>query len=526
MSEVRESLSPGSESHIPPQPASPEMRLACMGSVACSRVCRHLNPDAQTTDAANGLPLEQSCDTISNLPYYFQDKSPTEIAASANELKQILAIPIIAGLEHGQAEDEARTMLLQLNSLRNSFDDLLVAKLKSQSTPRFIVLAKEKEYEEAQASVCADLTKDPSEDSSEEELSKDEIVIKQLLRDQARGFYDNRTLQREGLLFDTYAQQVMIKMAETMSFGYHVGLSGEPGIAKTNIAKHIARLNTLANRDVDDCRDTEPILLNFSSTSESELLITEQTLEDGTLGKELGDIARAMEEGLGIVLDEYNGLTADQQILLNDLLLKKPGSLVKIAGKEITIAKGFSVIATINPLTDTQGNRRQGRQQQDSAGAARFKRIDVHYPGSTAYQNAGGNAKESLSRIFMAQWVNHYGWQGIWNHDNESTSPSNLEVREKVVGFIAELAERATSPAQESSSMLSVGSAVPIIAECITPRDFYRLLEPVFAFNTDPSAKVIEAIIEKTDQISNSNNGHVLSTTAKQVIEELKTRHL
>lgn len=497
------------------QSVQPVVRLACMGAMACNRVCKY-NSDVQITDNSEGMPLEKSCSKLAEISAKLAEGT-LEATHESNELIGATIVRGVGKLDKDQVEEQSTIGINQLQNLRKSFDDLLMTKLKSASLPRFKVKQAEEDHTKAEESVNSDIP---------EGLSEDEKIPLLLVRDHARGFYDMHTLKEEGVLFDSYARGVMLQMAEKIALGYHVSLSGEPGVAKTTLAIQIARLNTLAHRDEDDQSNAEPIVLNFSSTKEAESLLVKQTFEDNTLGEELAEIAKAMQDGRGVILDEYNGMTPDQQIFFNDLLLKKPGQKVTLAGQEITIAKGFSVIATSNPLTDTQGNRRQGRQQQDSAGAARFERIDVHYPGSKAYEAAGGNAKEALSRIFMAQWVNHYGWQSVWQQFNNESSTTSLESRSKVVDFISELARLATSPPEESTSLLSSNSALPIISECITPRDFYKLLDYTFASNEDPADKIIENVKVKTDQIVNSNNGHILSVKAKDVIEATKTRCL
>lgn len=500
---------------VPQQPEAtpttqPNLRLACMGSAACARVCKFLDTSTQKTSKENGIPFEQNCNTLESIYGYLQGDNgePGEYRSSVIELIRATNLPSSSKFNQAQTAEDVTIAITQLQEAQDSFDALLQTKLHAQSKPRAIIRHDEEKYMEAVAAVNADIPK---------ELPDDQKFAKLLIRDQARGFYDRKTLKDHGIMFDGYVRQIMLDMAEKMAAGYHIDLSGEPGVAKTTIAKYMARLNTLARRSDDDTRDAEPIVLNFSSTSEAESHVTEQTYKENTLGKELSDIARAMQDGRGIVLDEYNGLTADQQIFFNDLFLKKPGDTLTIAGQKITIADGFSVIATKNPMTDTQGNRRQGRQQQDSAGAARFERIDICYPGSKAYQAAGGNAKEALSRIFMANWTNHYGWASLGEND--------LKTRGNIVAFIGELADMATSPPEDTSSMIASTSSAPIIAECISPRDFSRMLHAKFMSSSNPSEDITEAIKIKVDQIVNSDNGHILGTKAKEAVAKLQERH-
>lgn len=474
------------------------IRLACMGAVACKRVCSFMNPNGIRRDLSDGIPGEQECTLLESLDTLNEP-------AAVMELVDATALPRFESsiFSSDEVTDEVAATLERHVLINEAFNDLLRVTFLSRQQPRFIREAVGRTYNDA----CRETPIDSS-------FADDKKIALQLVRAQARGFYDLQTLQGDGILFDAYARTTMLAMAEKMALGYHVSLSGEPGIAKTTLAKYVARANSLAHHG--DASEVEPIVLSFSSTSEAAAHLSLQTFAGGTLGEELGDIALAMRQGRGVVLDEYNALTADQQILWNDLLLRKPGDVVTIAGQRIVIAPGFSVIATLNPMTDTQGNRRQGRQQQDSAGAARFERVDVFYPGSEAYKAAGGNAKEALSRLYMANWANYYGWR--------APDPGMLTRMSEVIGFVAELANLATSPQQNGTGVLAQTTGIPLIAECITPRDFDRLLGTSFNASTSPDA-LDGAIAKKIDQLLTSNNGHLLGDQAKGAVRELQVRY-
>lgn len=467
----------------------------CMGAAACERVCSYVGDPALETAADPTIPLEKTCAVLEDTESLDADN-----IGALKELLSSTLLPEIDGMTSAEVVHEATETISQLQAEQTAFDDYLSSVLKRE--PRFVLDEKRKAYTEA--------SKEPA---FSEGLTDEEVSARRLVRNQARAFYDLHTLENEGVLYDTSSREIMSEMAQKIALGYHVSLSGEPGIAKTTLAKHVARLNTAAHNPGGQ---VEPLVLSFSSTSEAEAQVSEQTFEDGTLGQELGRIAKAMQEGQGVVLDEYNGITADQSIFLNDLLLKKPGDVVKIAGKNVTIKEGFVAIATLNPMTDTQGSRRHGRQQQDSAGAARFERVDVHLPGAPGYW---GDAKETMRRLAMANWANNYGWR--------IPDASQLHTLTQLSEFTTELAEKATKPHEDGSGHSDLAKRIPLIAECITPRDLSRILASTmsYASPSEVGYAIRSAIAERTKQIIHSNNGHILSSKAIDVVEELQRRH-
>lgn len=481
-----------------------EPSLACMGAAACSRICEY-GGDFENSDIVGGLPLEQSCSNLEDLEV-FKDMSPS----AQVDLVRTTLLPTI---ELGPTKErdttamldvktEVHTTIESLQVEQAAFDEYLEAIL--QKAPRYVLKDKKDALQEA---------KPPS---LPEELDDESKTSIQVVRNQARAFYDLDTLKADGILYDQSARATMERASQSIALGYHVALSGEPGVAKTTLAKHVVRLNALAHHGHDAPEELlEPVVLSFSSTSEAESNISEQTFEDNTLGKQLGVLAEAMQQGRGVVLDEYNGMSADQSIFLNELLLRKPGDTVVIAGHKITIENGFCVIATLNPMTDTQGNRRHGRQQQDSAGAERFDRIDVELPGSPAYE---GNARETIHRLFMSSWVNHYGWQ--------LPSTQQLELARETTQFITDLAEKATKPVEDGTGVVARVS-VPLISKCITPRALGRLLNKsmTHAELSDVDRSVRRAITEDTNNILKSNNGHILSSGARDAVTELLRRN-
>ena len=180
--------------------------------------------------------------------------------------------------------------------------------------PRFELARRQEAYEVASQPYESAQTPDQVTDEEKGAIS--------VFHAQLRGFFDRSTLQNSGLLFDKSMRSVMETGAREIGIGHHIKLVGEPGIAKTTLAKYLALLNARAHHPNVSGSLIQPVVVSFSSTSEAEAHVNEQTFEDGSLGSRLGDIADAMKRGIGVVLDEQNGMTADQQIFFNDLLLK------------------------------------------------------------------------------------------------------------------------------------------------------------------------------------------------------------
>jgi hypothetical protein len=285
------------------------------------------------------------------------------------------------------------------------------------------------------------------------------------------------------------------------------------------VAKFIGRINARANHPDLEETDLEPILISFSSTSEAEAQLVQQTFEDGTLGEAPAKLAEAARKGIAVIFDEDNALTADQKIFFNDLLLKKPGQTITVAGEVITIQPGFSIIATRNAMTDTQGNRRQGRQQQDSAGDARLSRIDVPLPyqsstGSDAYETTR-RGDETIGRLFFARYVDNFGWK--------LPSADIMNLFTDVKQLVAKLVVKATEPPVNVVGSGVSAQARPELAGCLSPRELDRILEVTFKHSSpDKVAKNTRiAIRNAVQQIVNSDNGHYVSPAAKKAVDKL-----
>lgn len=469
--------------------------VACMGTSACRRVCDFVSSNNQTRDANSScaLPHERECTVLDNVA--------DQTRETATELLAAVTIPELRALKGEELVNEARNYLDYLVKADVAFGDYLQALLRGTNQPRFAIDTALQKYE---TSKQYDSEYTPVTDEDKEELLAFHGVL--------RGFHDYHNLKSYGLLFDSAMRQMLEQASREIGVGHHIKLVGEPGIAKTTFAKYLAHQNAIAHNPDVSASDLIPTVISFSSTSEAESQMTEQTFVEGTLGSQLGKIGKAMKEGRGIVLDEQNGMTADQQTYFNDLFLKKPGQEVTINGETFKVANGFCVIATLNAMTDTQGNRRHGRQQQDSANAARFSRLDFKYPYQNGYE---GNSDETVSRIFFAHYVDNFGWH--------LPDVEMINLLDSIKEIMSNITRMATEPSKDATTTsITANQARPDLAECISPRDLARILELGFAYgdNSNAVSSIRKLIFTKVQQILSSDNGHFVSQMTKDAVNQ------
>jgi hypothetical protein len=95
----------------------------------------------------------------------------------------------------------------------------------------------------------------------------------------------------------------------------------------------------------------------------------------------LGPLLLAMQQGRPFILDELNAIPHHTLIIMNDLLMRRPGDTVKAPIPEATpfkVEKGFCVIATGNYKPE-DGLSYIGRQPLDSAFLSRFAVVSYDY---------------------------------------------------------------------------------------------------------------------------------------------------
>lgn len=97
----------------------------------------------------------------------------------------------------------------------------------------------------------------------------------------------------------------------------------------------------------------------------------------------LGSVLTAAQNGWPVLLNEYNALSPNTALALNDLLEGKPVYIEQI-GRTITPKKGFKIIATVNPESP---GLYAGRHTQDTSNDDRFWAYSVDYPAADVETN-------------------------------------------------------------------------------------------------------------------------------------------
>ncbi|MDE1724811.1 MAG: AAA family ATPase [Thaumarchaeota archaeon] len=116
---------------------------------------------------------------------------------------------------------------------------------------------------------------------------------------------------------------------------------GPKGTGKTTLVREFAEKKGIKLESI-----------NFSLRTRESHLVGAKTLENGAIGFEQGILVKSMKEGNMLYLDEINSAEADVLLRLDEALDDRRQIVLKESGGEvIKAAKGWFVIATINPLS-------------------------------------------------------------------------------------------------------------------------------------------------------------------------------
>jgi MoxR-like ATPase len=325
----------------------------------------------------------------------------------------------------------------------------------------------------------------------------------------AQAIFDAFTLENYGLLFDDQATDVINRVVGNVMDGKPTLLVGEKGLAKTQIARFVARMV-----DGDDDKLT-PILISGHGSMMSDELMGKTGIENGSTVFRDGKLVAAMKDGRVPILDEVN--LSDQMIMMRmqDILLKRPGDKIILQenGHEaIEVQPGFAAIATANEYAN--------REQLDTAFRDRFDVIRLNYPDNTT-THITANPVNLLRLGFAASLLPN-------GELSKHAEHSDIEKLAKIAHATQRLY---TLPAREITSTMGddklvvgdvLDDAEPLMTDCITPRTVYDIVKRASGGNKPGQtigAHLERAIISLDQGTSNHNQGY-----AKQLLKLIEKK--
>jgi len=140
---------------------------------------------------------------------------------------------------------------------------------------------------------------------------------------------------------------------------------GPKGTGKTTLVREFAAMKKIKLESI-----------NFSLRTRESHLVGSKTLENGAIGFEEGILVKSMKDGNMLYLDEINSAEADVLLRLDEALDDRRQIVLKESGGDvIKAAKGWFVVATINPLSHV------GTKELPPQLLSRFPiRIRLEYP--------------------------------------------------------------------------------------------------------------------------------------------------
>ncbi|MGD9606233.1 MAG: AAA family ATPase [Leucobacter sp.] len=185
-----------------------------------------------------------------------------------------------------------------------------------------------------------------------------------------------RAQLRSGLLLTGQMRGIIAEALPSLLSGEPMLLVGETGGAKTALAEHLSRAGV----------GREPELVSgYGDITGAQLIGTHELRAEGgaTVSAFVpGPLLRAMVEGRPLILDEVNAMPPEFLKRLNRILQLRPGDEFAVqedAGRRVTLAHGFAIIATANEQTPHRyrGLDRLSAELINRFGANAYR---VHYP--------------------------------------------------------------------------------------------------------------------------------------------------
>ena len=303
---------------------------------------------------------------------------------------------------------------------------------------------------------------------------------------------------RQGLVRTDQMQSIIRESLPALRRGEPLLLVGETGGAKTALAEYLAHneLNMMSE-----------LVSGYGDITSSQVIgTTELRAESGATRSEFvaGPMLRAMTDGHPLILDEINAMPPEFLKRLNRVLQLRPGDRFAVqenAGRPVTIAEGFVIIATANEQTP---HRYRGIEPLSAELLNRFgaNSYRVRYPDSQA---SFSDFPRENALLAAAAVVNRHG------EFDESVSPDEIE-RVARAAFISQQVFTGTRGEGFSdfvSSERTIDGRPGLEESVLAPRTLVSILEKVTG--SAGAVTVEQALTRFVEGVLHREDRHVLT---------------
>ncbi len=378
------------------------------GSVTQDEVIRHLD-DVGSTDGSELRALARNIKPVQGLE--------SSLEEAARRLKQVRArISELAGNEETARTYQAR-LEKKIATIRSARTVGHLERVMEQSElARMEMLARRNGENMALTAADTetirkfDLILEKAREKITHLMSNDEIYYEAKRRVLLEY---RRQLLNDGFVETPGVKNEVMKIISHLQLGIPVLLRGHLGAGKTEVALHVSRKyfghepefisgseeatkydiygrTQIGVRPEDDkmrefkSRMDEYLRMNPEAGKKEIKEIERQYYQTivvrglTTSFFQYGPLVRAMKEGRPLLIDEMDGIPHSIIMRLNHVLTRRPGDRIKVqenGGEEITVKKGFCVLATGNIKSF-----RYKREELDAAFLSRWWSNDITYP--------------------------------------------------------------------------------------------------------------------------------------------------